>query len=171
MLERSKPAWDAYVAAELRRYSQASGKELTAVNPIEMHMRMLCASKLDLELHMHYHDKYKDRPIDEVAQDILKPWLFPYTEQPPSEIRTMSHTMAESYAAALYTYKWSKMLAADAMTRFKNEGVLNPATGADYRRYILERGSSVPAMQQIRDFLGRDPDPAALIERYGVPTP
>ena len=136
-----------------------------------MHMRMLCASKLDLELHMHYHDKYKDRPIDEVAQDILKPWLFPYTEQPPSEIRTMSHTMAEGYAAALYTYKWSKMLAADAMTRFKNEGVLNPATGADYRRCILERGSSVPAMQQIRDFLGRDPDPAALIERYGVPTP
>ena len=62
-------------------------------------------------------------------------------------------------------------VAADAMTRFKNEGVLNPATGADYRRYILERGSSVPAMQQIRDFLGRDPDPAALIERYGVPTP
>ena len=140
-------------------------------NPIEMHMRMLCASKLDLELHMHYHDKYKDRPIDEVAQDILKPWLFPYTEQPPSEIRTMSHTMAEGYAAALYTYKWSEMLAADAMTRFKNEGVLNPATGADYRRCILDRGSSVPAMQQIRDFLGRDPDPAALIERYGVPTP
>ena len=135
-------------------------------NPIEMHMRMLCASKLDLELHMHYHDLYKDRPIDEVAQEILKPWLFPYTEQPPSEIRTMSHTMAEGYAAALYTYKWSEMLAADAMTRFKKEGVLNPATGADYRRCILERGSSVPAMQQIRDFLGREPDPTPLIELY-----
>ena len=140
-------------------------------NPIEMHIRMLCASKLDLELHMHYHDKYKDRPIDEVAQEILGPWLFPYTEQPPCEIRTMSHTMAEGYAAALYTYKWSEMLAADAMTRFKKEGVLNPATGADYRRCILERGSSIPAMQQIRDFLGREPDPAALIERYNTPSP
>ena len=140
-------------------------------NPIEMHMRMLCASKLDLELHMHYHDQYKDRPIDEVAQEILGPWLFPYTEQPPSEIRTMSHTMAEGYAAALYTYKWSEMLAADAMTRFTKEGVLNPATGADYRRCILERGSSIPAMQQIRDFLGREPDPAALIERYNTPAP
>ena len=138
-------------------------------NPIEMHMRMLCSSKLDLELHMHYHDKYKDRSIDEVAQEILRPWLFPYTVQPPSEIRTMTHTIAEGYAAALYTYKWSEMLAADAMSLFKKEGVLNPATGARYRRCILERGSSVPAMQQIRDFLGRDPDPAALIERYRTP--
>lgn len=46
-------------------------------NPIEMHMRMLCTSKLDLELHMHYHDKYKGRPLDEVCQEILAPWLFP----------------------------------------------------------------------------------------------
>lgn len=135
-------------------------------NPIEMHMRMLCASKLDLELHMHYHDKYKGRPIDEVTREILAPWLFPYTEQPPGEIRTLSHSMAEGYAAALYTYKWSEMLAADAMTRFKAEGVLNPVTGADYRRSILEQGSSIPAMEQIRAFLGRDPNPAALIERY-----
>ena len=134
-------------------------------NPIEMHMRMLCTSKLDLELHLHY-DKYKGRPLDEVCCEILAPWLFPYTEQPPSEIRTLTYTMAEGYAAALYTYKWSEMLAADAMSRFKNEGVLNPATGAEYRRCILERGSSVPATQQIRDFLGREPRPEALIERY-----
>lgn len=140
--------------------------ETRGSNPIEMHMRMLCASKLDLELHMHYHDKYKGRPIDEVSEEILRPWLFPYTVQPPSDIRTLSYSMAEGYAAAVYTYKWSEMLAADAMRRFKTEGVLNPATGADYRRCILERGSSVPAMQQIRDFLGREPDPTALIERY-----
>jgi len=62
-----------------------------------------------------------------------------------------------------------KDLAADAMSRFRKEGVLNPATGADYRRCILDRGSSVPAMQQIRDFLGREPQPEALIERYSKP--
>lgn len=138
-------------------------------NPIEMHMRMLFMSKLDLELHMHYHDKYKGRQLDEVCRDILSPWLFPYTMQPPSEMRTLTHCMTDGYAAALYTYKWSEMLAADAMQRFQNEGIFNPATGADYRRCILSRGSSVPAMQQIRDFLGRDPAPAALIQRYTRP--
>ena len=138
-------------------------------NPIEMHMRMLCTSKLDLELHMHYHDKYKGRPLDEVCQEILAPWLFPFTQQPPSEVRTLTHSMTEGYAAALYTYKWSEMLAADAMQRFQQEGILNPTIGADYRRCILERGSSIPAMQQIRDFLGREPEPAALIQRYSHP--
>jgi oligopeptidase A len=77
--------------------------------------------------------------------------------------------MTEGYAAALYTYKWSEMLAADALQRFQQEGILNPATGADYRRCILEKGSSIPAMQQVRDFLGRDPEPAALIQRYTKP--
>lgn len=138
-------------------------------NPIEMHMRMLCTSKLDLELHMHYQDKYKGRPLDEVCQEILAPWLFPYTQQPPSEFRTLTHSMTEGYAAALYTYKWSEMMAADALQRFQQEGILNPATGADYRRCILEKGSSIPAMQQVRDFLGRDPEPAALIQRYTKP--
>ena len=137
-------------------------------NPIEMHMRMLCTSKLDLELHMHYHDKYKGRPLDEVCREILAPWLFPYTQQPPSEVRTLTHCMTDGYAAALYTYKWSEMLAADAMQRFRREGVLNPATGAHYRRCILERGSSIPAMQQMHDFLGRPPQPDALIERYSM---
>ncbi len=138
-------------------------------NPIEMHMRMLLTSKLDLELHMHYHDKYKGRQLDEVCREILAPWLFPYTMQPPSEMRTLTHCMTDGYAAALYTYKWSEMLAADAMQRFQREGILNPATGADYRRCILEQGSSIPAMQQIRDFLGREPKPDALIQRYTKP--
>lgn len=133
-------------------------------NPIEMHMRMLLCSKLDLELHMHWHDKYRGRPIDEVAAEILGPWLFPYTEQPPSEIRTLTHTMSEGYAACFYTYKWCEVMATDAMRRFRKEGILNPEVGAHYRRSILERGSSVPAMQQIRDFLGRDPQPDALLE-------
>lgn len=135
-------------------------------NPIEHHMYMLCMAKLDLELHMHYHDRYQGRPIDEVSEEILKPWLFPYTQQPPSEVRTMTYTMAESYAASFYTYKWCEMLAADAFSRFKKEGVLNPAVGAEYRRCILDKGGTVPAMQQIRDFLGREPKPDALIERY-----
>ena len=135
-------------------------------NPIEMHMRMLLCSKLDLELHMHWHDRYKGRPIDEVANEILAPWLFPYTEQPPTELRTLTYTMAEGYAACLYTYKWCEVMAADAMSRFRKEGIFNPATGADYRRCILERGSSIPAMQQIRDFLGRDPQPDARLNQY-----
>ncbi len=135
-------------------------------NPIEMHMRMLLCSKLDLELHMHWHDKYKGRPIDEVAQEILAPWLFPYTEQPATELRTLTHIISDGYAACLYTYKWCEMLAADALSEFRKNGIFDKETGLRYRRTILEKGSGVPAMQQIRDFLGREPQPDALLELY-----
>ena len=135
-------------------------------NPIEMHMRMLLCSKLDLELHMHWHDKYKGRPIDEVAQEILAPWLFPYTEQPATELRTLTHIISDGYAACLYTYKWCEMLAADALNEFRKNGIFDKETGLRYRRTILEKGSGVPAMQQIRDFLGREPQPDALLELY-----
>ena len=135
-------------------------------NPIEMHMRMLLCSKLDLELHIHWHDKYKGRPIDEVAQEILAPWLFPYTEQPATELRTLTHIISDGYAACLYTYKWCEMLAADALSEFRKNGIFDKETGLRYRRTILEKGSGVPAMQQIRDFLGREPQPDALLELY-----
>ncbi len=135
-------------------------------NPIEMHMRMLLASKLDLEFHLYYNEKYKGRPIDEVSAEILAPWLFPYTEQPPTELRTLTYTMTEGYAACLYTYKWCEAMAADAFSRFRREGLLNPSTGAEYRRCILNRGSSIPAAQQISDFLGREPRPDALLKLY-----
>ena len=138
-------------------------------NPIESHMRMLLAAKLDLELHMHYMERYRGRPLDEVTNEIVGPWLFPYTVQPPSELRTLTHVFSEGYAACLYTYKWCEVLAADAFSRFRQEGILNPATGAAYRRAILNRGSSIPAAEQIREFLGRDPSPEALIRQYTQP--
>jgi oligopeptidase A len=130
---------------------------------------MLLASKLDLELHMHYMERYSGRPLDEVTNEIVGPWLFPYTVQPPSELRTLTHVFSEGYAACLYTYKWCEVLAADAFSRFRQEGILNPATGAAYRRAILNRGSSIPAAEQIREFLGRDPSPEALIRQYTQP--
>lgn len=135
-------------------------------SPIDMHMRMLCASKLDLELNMFFHEKFKGKPLDTVASELLRPWQFPYSVPVPTEMRTLTHCISEGYAASLYTYKWSEALAADAFSRFQQEGVLNPATGAAYRKTILDPGSSKPAAQLFRDFMGRDPDPTPLLNRF-----
>lgn len=130
-------------------------------------MQMLHTAKLDLEMNMHYADKFKDSPLDEAAAELLAPWRLPYTCTLPCELRTTTHTMTPGYAGCFYTYLWSELLARDAFSRFRKEGILNPATGADYRKHILEPGGSKPARQLFRDFMGRDPDPATM--QQGLP--
>lgn len=72
------------------------------------------------------------------------------------------------YDAAYYGYLWSKALGDDMYTRFQAAGPLDPATGAHYRRTVLERGGAVPGETMVRDFLGRAPSPDAFLRDLGL---
>jgi Zn-dependent oligopeptidase len=72
--------------------------------------------------------------------------------------------MVGGYAAGYYGYQWSLVYATDMFaSRFLKEGVLNPETGASYRKTILAPGCSRDGMDLIKDFLGRAPN----TEAYG----
>ncbi|OAN66346.1 M3 family metallopeptidase [Sphingomonas sp. TDK1] len=75
---------------------------------------------------------------------------------PPGTHPYASFGHLTGYSATYYTYLWSKSVALDLFTRFRAEGMRNPATALAYRRAVLEPGASKPAAQLIRDFLGRD---------------
>lgn len=72
------------------------------------------------------------------------------------------------YDAAYYGYLWSLALGDDMYTVFEEAGPTDPATGARYRRTVLERGGSVDGTVVVRDFLGRDPDNAAFLRHLGL---
>jgi Zn-dependent oligopeptidase len=76
--------------------------------------------------------------------------------------------IAGGYDAGYYSYLWSKVYAQDMFTRFEKEGVRNPKTGRDYRRWILEKGSSMKEINLVRGFLGRKPNNKAFIKSIGA---
>ncbi|WP_121115928.1 M3 family metallopeptidase [Croceibacterium ferulae] len=81
-----------------------------------------------------------------------------------------THIFSGGYAAGYYSYLWAEVLAADGFARFAEAGLVDRATGDLFRAEVLARGASRPAVDSFRAFRGRDAEPAAMLERYGLLT-
>ncbi len=81
---------------------------------------------------------------------------------------SFSHIFAGGYAAGYYSYKWAEVLAADAFSRFEEEGVFSARAGEDFRKTVLERGGSEEPMTLFVEFRGREPRVDALLRQSGM---
>ena len=89
----------------------------------------------------------------------------------PFLLHNLRHCTEENYAAGYYSYIWSQVMAEDVYRKFKKEGITNPEVWAEYRRCILDAGCTEPAIQSYRKFMGRDPQPDALLESLSEDNP
>lgn len=137
-----------------------------------LQMRQLGFGLTDLKLHREY-DPERGGDVMAYARDIVAQFTAAPLPVDYGMIASFTHLFASpvAYGAGYYSYKWAEVLDADAFTRFQREGIFNSATGENYRKDILERGDSDDPAKLYRDFMGRDPDVHALLERLGLLEP
>jgi oligopeptidase A len=132
-------------------------------------MRQISFGMVDLGLHVHYGPE-RDGDVIAWSRAILQRFSAAPLPEEHASIASFTHLFASpvGYAAGYYSYKWAEVLDADAFSRFQKEGVFNEQTGRAFRQSILSKGDSSDPAELYRSFMGRDPDPAALLIRSGL---
>ena len=132
-------------------------------------MRQLSFATLDLALHTKF-DSATDGDVFSYSRSILTDCSPVPLPEDHAMAAAFTHLFASpvGYGAGYYSYKWSEMLDADAFTRFAKEGIFNPDPGGAFREHILSKGNSEDPEILFQSFMGRDPDPEALMKRLDL---
>jgi oligopeptidase A len=149
-------------------------------------MRQISFGTVDLELHSELAPRLLEEAAagDGVELDLRqgeevmgfgRERFLPFVPRAPFAeshmLTSFTHLFSGGYAAGYYSYLWSEVLDADAFTRFQHNGIFDRETGRAYVDSILSRGDSADPEDLFREFMGRDPDPRALLARNLGPAP
>ena len=166
-------AWDKEMLKRLSSHYQ-TGEQL----PDDLIQKMLSAKKFMIssfyarqmllaQYDMAVHLKKSAKALNEIYRRMMKEKIgfsLPKAQLFPAGF---GHIGA-GYAAGYYSYAWAQSIACDMYTRFEKEGLLNQKTGGDYRKWILEKGSSMEELELVKRFLGRKPNNKAFLKEIGA---
>jgi oligopeptidase A len=132
-------------------------------------MRQLGMAIVDLLLHTRYSPLRDPDPVD-YSRTLLQEFVPAPLPPEHAMIAAFTHLFGSpvGYGAGYYSYKWAEVLDADAFTRFRDHGIFSREVGSEFREKILSKGESQDPAELYRNFMGRDPDPQALLERSGL---
>jgi len=133
-----------------------------------LHMvRQLEMAIFDLRLHAEYNPQTGSNInalLDEVRQQVA------VIEQPDFNrfAHAFSHIFAGGYGAGYYSYKWAEVLAADAWSAFKEQGIFDQTVATRFRVEILEIGGTRKIDDAFLAFRGRPPQIEPLLTQAGI---
>ncbi len=130
-----------------------------------MMLRQLEFGLFDMRIHL---DKYTSKDVHRIIWEVRDEVAV---IKPPEYDRfywSFNHIFAGGYAAGYYSYKWAEVLSADAFLYFVENGIFNREIADRFYEEVLTKGGSKPAREIFRDFMGRDPDPEALLRLSGI---
>ena len=106
--------------------------------------------------------------IEEFESQVLAPYQLFDRVSGTSVSTAFGHIFSGGYSAGYYSYKWAEVLEADVFHEFEKVGVYDQALADRFVKHILSAGNSKDPADLIREFLGREPDPKALLIRSGL---
>ncbi|MDQ3292413.1 MAG: Zn-dependent oligopeptidase [Bacteroidota bacterium] len=167
--------WD-YNALQLFAKHYKTG----GVLPIAIHQKMLASRNvgsglaasaqifygtLDMTLHDKFNPEGTQTTTDVLREVQNKIMPYPYLE---GTYMQAAFGHLTGYGAGYYGYMWSKVYAEDMFSVFEKNGVMDQKTGLRYRNIILANGSSRDEYEQVKEFLGRDPNQEAFLKSLGL---
>ncbi|MCF6263703.1 MAG: M3 family metallopeptidase [Xanthomonadales bacterium] len=130
-------------------------------------VRQLEFAITDMRLHLEFDSQSPLDPNQLMAEVHNQVGVTPMPEY-NRMLCSFGHLFAGGYAAGYYSYLWAELLSEDAFSRFLEEGIFNPETGAAFRDEVLAVGASRPAAESFAAFRGRAPRIAPLLAAYGI---
>lgn len=116
-------------------------------------LNTLKIAKIDLELHLHYHEKFHGKNPDTVVQELLTPWLAPGEQGNKGILCRSKEFICFGYDSCFYAYPLAEIIAEEMFGIFLKHGINNKEIARHYRKCVLETGNSAPAQQIYRNFI------------------
>ncbi|WWO97953.1 MAG: oligopeptidase A [Candidatus Dasytiphilus stammeri] len=130
-------------------------------------LRQLELSLFDLRLHTDFNPQEGTKLLSLLKEIKKTISVVPY----PDWYRfshSFIHIFSHGYEAGYYSYLWANVLAADAYSKFQEEGIFNRTTGKSFLKHILEKGGSEEPIRLFKKFMGREPQIEAMLNNYGI---
>ena len=133
-----------------------------------LNLDYLAPALVDMKMHLLADGRDVDavKVEDAIMAELGMPSAWDVIMRVPHSV----HSFSDEYAAGVYCYLWADVMAADIASAFETApgGFYDAATAERWRKTILSSGNTVPVERAFRAFRGRDPDPDALLRRFGL---